>query len=147
MTTNGSQTPRILILGGGYVGLYTALQLRKSLGRHATIAIVDPRAYMTYQPFLPEAAAGSLEPRHVVAGLRSTLPGVMIIPGRSTGLDHAARRAQISPLVGPGYSVRYGHVAVALGWVARTLPRPGLAGGGLGVKEIERALDRRRRAS
>src|SRR5690625_5748251 len=100
MTTNGSQTPRILILGGGYVGLYTALQLRRSLPRGAHVAIVDPRAYMTYQPFLPEAAAGSLEPRHVVAGLRSTLPGVTIIPGRIAALDHPARRATINPLVG-----------------------------------------------
>lgn len=145
MITNGSQTPRILILGGGYVGLYTALQLRKSLGRHATIAIVDPRAYMTYQPFLPEAAAGSLEPRHVVAGLRSTLPGVMIIPGRIAGLDHAARRAQISPLVGPDYRVRYDHVVVALGSVARTLPIPGLAEEGIGFKQIEEAIDLRNR--
>src|SRR5690625_4909773 len=122
-----ARAPRILILGGGYVGLYTALQLRKSLRRRATIAIVDPRAYMTYQPFLPEAAAGSLEPRHVVAGLRSTLPGVTIIPGRVAGLEHASRKARINPLVGPEYTLRYDHVIVAIGSVARTLPIPGLA--------------------
>lgn len=145
MITHEARSPRILILGGGYVGLYTAIQLRKSLSRHATIAIVDPRAYMTYQPFLPEAASGSLEPRHVVAGLRSTLPGVTIIPGRIAGLDHAMRKATINPLVGSEYTVEYDHVVVGIGSVARTLPIPGLAEQGIGFKQVEEAIDLRNR--
>lgn len=145
MITKRQRSPRILILGGGYVGLYTALQLRKSLSKRATIAIVDPRAYMTYQPFLPEAASGSLEPRHVVAGLRSTLPGVTIIPGRIAGLDHPGRKATINPLVGEEYDISYDHVVVALGSVSRTLPIPGLAENGIGFKQIEEAIDLRNR--
>src|SRR3954462_5403336 len=55
--------PVILIVGGGYVGLYTALRLQKKLARgRAEIVVVDPQPHMTYQPFLPEAAAGSVEP-------------------------------------------------------------------------------------
>ena len=55
------KVPRIVILGGGYVGFYTALRLRRRLGgREVAIVVVDPRSYMTYQPFLPAAAAGSL---------------------------------------------------------------------------------------
>lgn len=145
MKLKTANSPRILILGGGYVGLYTALQLRRSLPRGAHVAIVDPRAYMTYQPFLPEAAAGSLEPRHVVAGLRSTLPGVTIIPGRIAALDHPARRATINPLVGEDYTLTYDHVVIALGAVARTLPIPGLAEHGIGFKQIEEAIDLRNR--
>src|SRR5690625_1809571 len=137
--------PRILILGGGYVGLHTALRLRKNLGNRATIGVVDPRAYMTYQPFLPEAAAGSVEPRHVVAGLRSTLPGVVIIPGRATGLDHHNKKVTITPLVGPAYQVEYDHVVVAFGSIPRTLPIPGLAEQGIGFKQIEEAIDLRNR--
>ncbi len=58
---------RILIVGGGYVGMYTALGLQKKLSRGAAeITVVEPQSNMTYQPFLPEAAAGSVEPRHVV---------------------------------------------------------------------------------
>lgn len=136
---------RVLVLGGGYVGLYTALQLRKELGNKISIAVVDPRAYMTYQPFLPEAASGSLEPRHVVAGLRTTLPGVIIIPGRATGLDHHRNQATITPLEGPPYAVEYDHVVIALGSVARTLPIPGLAEHGIGFKQIEEAIDLRNR--
>src|SRR5690625_2195945 len=100
---------------------------------------------MTYQPFLPEAASGSLEPRHVVAGLRTAPPGVTIIPGRIAGLDHPRRRATIAPLAGDEYSVTYDHVVVAIGSVARTLPIPGLAEEGIGFKQIEEAIDLRNR--
>ena len=65
------EPPVILVVGGGYVGLYTALRLQQKLSRgRAEIVVVDPQPHMTYQPFLPEAAAGSVEPRHVVVPLR-----------------------------------------------------------------------------
>ena len=58
----------ILIVGGGYIGMYTARRLERLLRRgEATVTVVDPRGYMTYQPFLAEAAGGSVEPRHVIA--------------------------------------------------------------------------------
>ena len=76
------QVPRILIVGGGYVGMYTALRLQKRLKWSSVrIIVVDPRSYMTYQPFLPEAAAGSLEPRHVVVPLRRVLRDCEVITG------------------------------------------------------------------
>lgn len=89
------KTPRIVILGGGYVGLYTALTLRKRLGQdRVAIVVVDPRSYMTYQPFLPEAAAGSIDPRHTVAPLRRELRGATVINGRATTISaRQARRA------------------------------------------------------
>jgi NADH dehydrogenase len=139
--TKARKVPRILVLGGGNIGLYTALTLRRRLGRReAAIVLVDPRSYMTYQPFLPEAAAGNLEPRHVVVPLRRTLRGCTIISGRVTGLDHRAHRAQITPLEGEAYDVSYDHVVVGLGAVARTLPIPGLAERGMGFKQIEEAI-------
>src|SRR5690625_123181 len=85
--------PRILVLGGGYVGLFTALQIRKRMGRReVAIVVVDPRSYMTYQPFLPEAAAGSIEPRHVVAPHRRLLRGTTVLSVRVTHLAHSERR-------------------------------------------------------
>lgn len=135
------KVPRILILGGGYVGFYTAMQLRRRLGRReVAIVVVDPRSYMTYQPFLPEAAAGSLEPRHVVAPHRRELRGCTILSGRVTGLDHGKRRAEITPTEGDAYMVSYDHVVVGLGSVARTLPIPGLEENGIGFKQIEEAI-------
>lgn len=138
---NHGRTPRILIAGGGYIGLYTALALRKQLGREdVEIAVVDPHSYMTYQPFLPEAAAGSIEPRHVVTSLRRELKGATVITGRITQIRHAERKAVITPLNGDEpYEVGYDHVVIGLGSVARTLPIPGLAEQALGFKQIEEA--------
>lgn len=53
-----TERPRILVVGGGYVGLYAARRILKKMRYgEATVTVVDPRSYMTYQPFLPEAAA------------------------------------------------------------------------------------------
>lgn len=139
--------PRIVILGGGYVGFYTALRLRKRLGRReVAIVVVDPRSYMTYQPFLPEAAAGSLEPRHVVVSHRQALRGVDVLNGRVTQVRHAERTVRIAPEVGDEYEITYDHLVVALGSVARTLPIPGLAEQGIGFKTVEEAIALRNHA-
>ncbi|MCF6507461.1 NAD(P)/FAD-dependent oxidoreductase [Blastococcus sp. MG754426] len=136
-----AQRPVILIVGGGYVGLYTALRLQKRLTRkQADIVVVDPQPHMTYQPFLPEAAAGSVEPRHVVVPLRRVLPRCRVITGAVTGLNHAQRRAQIAPMEGDAFELSYDILVMAAGSVARTLPIPGLAEHGIGFKTIGEAI-------
>ncbi|MFH5824389.1 NAD(P)/FAD-dependent oxidoreductase [Georgenia sp. AZ-5] len=144
---HGGRTPRILIVGGGYIGLYTASTLRKHLGRaDAEIAVVDPRPYMTYQPFLPEAAAGSIEPRHVVTSLRRELKGTSVLNGNVVEIRHAERKAVIKPLTDdPAYEVTYDHLVVGVGSVARALPIPGLAENAIGFKHIEEATALRNR--
>ena len=123
-----TQTPRILVLGGGYVGLYTAMRLQRKLhAGEARITVVDPRPTMTYQPFLPEAAAGSLEPRHVVVPLRRVLRKSEILTARVDQISHAERRVRVVPNEGEPYDLSYDVLVVALGSVARTLPIPGLA--------------------
>ena len=65
---------KILIVGGGYAGFYAAWQLEKrAKASEIAVTIVEPRSYMTYQPFLPEVVAGSVEARHVAVSLRTTL--------------------------------------------------------------------------
>ncbi len=135
------KSPRVLVLGGGTVGLYTARRLRKRLGRRdAAIVVVDPRSYMTYAPFLPEAAAGSIDPANVVAPHRRALKGVDVLQGKVSTIEHAARRVQIAPEEGEPYWVQYDHLVVGLGSVARTLPIPGLAEEGIGFKNVEEAI-------
>jgi NADH:ubiquinone reductase (H+-translocating) len=134
-------TPHIVILGGGYVGMYTALGLKKHLRKgEARVTVIDPRSVMTYQPFLPEAAAGSLEPRHVVVPLRRTLRGCDVITGRVASLDHARKVVTVEPSEGHTYELSYDILVVALGSVARTLPIPGLAENAVGFKQIEEAI-------
>ena len=93
---------RILIVGGGYAGFYTAWRLEKKLRPdEADVTVVDPRPYMTYQPFLPEVAAGSIEARHSAVSLRRHLRRTRVIAGRVTAIDHAHRTVSLRPAAGP----------------------------------------------
>ncbi|GAA2105094.1 NAD(P)/FAD-dependent oxidoreductase [Actinomadura alba] len=145
MATRAKDVPHILIVGGGYVGMYTALRLHKKLRSElrrgeVKITVVDPQSYMTYQPFLPEAAAGNLSPRHVVAPLRRVLPKATVLNARLTELNHAERRATVRPIVGPPRQISYDYLVMAAGSVSRTLPIPGLAEHGIGFKTIGEAI-------
>ncbi|GAA1685411.1 FAD-dependent oxidoreductase [Microcella alkalica] len=133
--------PRILIVGGGYAGFYTALKLQKWLRPgEAEVVVIDPLPYMTYQPFLPEVAAGQIEPRHAVVSLRRHLNRTRIITAKVTGIDHAARTATITPEVGDAWQLEYDHIVVTAGSVSRTFPIPGVADEAIGMKAIEEAV-------
>ncbi|MGW8380484.1 FAD-dependent oxidoreductase [Streptomyces sp. ODS28] len=153
MTKATKEPARILVVGGGYVGMYTALRLQQKLKQHlkpgaaapVEVVVVDPDPYMTYQPFLPEAAAGSISPRHVVVPLRRVLPQCRLLIGEVQALDHEKRVATVSTLAteeeGTGaIEVPYTELVLAPGSVARTLPVPGLAEHGIGFKTVEEAI-------
>ncbi|MGX5214378.1 NAD(P)/FAD-dependent oxidoreductase [Streptomyces violaceus] len=141
---------RILVVGGGYVGMYTALRLQRRLKREldrdeVEITVVTPDPYMTYQPFLPEAAAGAISPRHVVVPLRRVLDRCRVVIGEATAVDHAKRTATISTLATEeegtgGERLTYDELVLAPGSVSRTLPVPGLAEHGIGFKTVEEAI-------
>ena len=145
-TSTDRPAPRILVIGGGYVGMYTALRLLRRLrDGEATVTVVDPRSYMTYQPFLPEAAAGSIQPRHVVVPLRRVLRGAEVISGTVLPLDHPRRVAQRAAARGQAVRDRLRP--------RRHRPRldrahaadPGLADWGTGFKNVEEAIELRNR--
>src|SRR5690606_6146771 len=140
----------ILIVGGGYVGLYTALRLQRRLSRElrdgsVRITLATPESYMTYQPFLPEAAAGNLSPRHVVAPLRRVLSKVRIINGKITKVNHAAKTATFQPADGPSRDIAYDIIVMAAGSISRTLPIPGLTDIGIGFRTVGEAIGLRNR--
>jgi NADH dehydrogenase len=132
---------KILIVGAGHVGLYAALRLSRRLHRgEADVTVVDPQPHMTYQPFLPEAAAGSISPRHTVVPLRRELPRCRVLSGEVTHISHADRVATVQPIVGPPVEVAYDQVVLAPGSVSRTLPIPGLRENAVGFKTIGEAI-------
>ncbi|MEU3273551.1 NAD(P)/FAD-dependent oxidoreductase [Saccharomonospora sp. NPDC006951] len=136
-----SEPTRILILGGGYVGLYTALGLQKKLrANEASVTVVDPQPHMTYQPFLPEAAAGSIEPRHVVVPLRRALRRCHVLTARVTKIENDRKTVTVEAADGHVEQLGYDVLVVALGAVARLLPIPGLAEQGIAFKTIGEAI-------
>jgi NADH:quinone reductase (non-electrogenic) len=123
-----------LILGGGFAGSYVA----RSLGKHGA-TIVSPENYMLFTPMLPEAASGTLEPRHVVVPLRQMCRHSELLLGEAKAHDADRRRVQVQAgerLFWVGYS----NLVVALGAIVRALPIPGLAEHALGFKSLADAI-------
>jgi NADH dehydrogenase len=132
---------RILVSGGGFVGTYAALRLERLL-RHTghELVLVNPENFLQYQPFLPEAASGNIEPRHVVVPLRQVLKRTRLVVGETETVDHDARQAWVRTIGGEPLELRYDALVLAPGSVSRTLPVPGLAERAVGFKTVAEAI-------
>jgi NADH dehydrogenase len=132
---------RILVIGGGYAGFYTAWRLEKKLRRgEAEVIVVDPRPYMTYQPFLPEVVSGSVEARHAGVSLRRNLHRTKIVPGAVTAIKHADQTVTVHPSGGADFTLQYDLLVVTAGAVTRTFDVPGVAQQAIGMKHVEEAV-------
>jgi NADH dehydrogenase len=137
----------IVIAGGGFGGFYAARRLEKVLPRQsARITLITDVNFLLYTPLLPGAAAGTLEPRHVVIPIREELSCTDIRLARVTGADPAAKQVFYEREGGETESMRYDQLIVSLGSVSRVLNVPGLAEHGLGFKTISEAIAIRNRA-
>jgi NADH dehydrogenase len=130
----------VLIAGGGFAGGYVA----RLLGR-AGATIVSPENFMLYTPMLPEAASGTLEPRHVVVPLRQMCPHAELLLGWIRGVDEERGVAQVETAGAGSFELSYEQLVLALGSVARTFPVPGLAEHGVGFKDLADAIGLRNR--
>jgi len=127
----------VLVVGGGFAGAYVA----KELGRRGA-TIVSKENFMLYTPLLPEAASGTLEPRHCVVPLREMCPHAELILGGVTALDLEAKTAAVETDEGP-QTVEWSELVLALGAVPRTLPIPGLSEHALSFKTLADAINLR----
>lgn len=131
----------IVIVGGGYAGFYTAWRLEKSLrAGEVRVTVIDPRPYMTYQPFLPEVTAGSVEARHAAVSLRRHLRRTRLVAGSVVEIRNADRTVTVRPVNGPEHQLRYDILVVTAGAVTRTFPIPGLDQQAIGLKHVEEAV-------
>jgi NADH dehydrogenase len=137
---------RIAIVGGGYVGMYTALHLERLLrGTPHRVTLVNPENYMQYQPFLPEVASGLIDPRAVVVPLRHVLRHTDLIVGEATRIDHPGRVVHVRFGTGGVEEVPYDVLVLGAGSRARVLPIPGLAEHAVGFKTVAEAIYLRNR--
>jgi NADH:ubiquinone reductase (H+-translocating) len=121
-----------LILGGGFAGAWVARLLGK---RGATIVNVEN--FMLFTSMLPEAASGTVEPRHIVVPLRQMCPQAELLLGRATGREGDRVRVETDV---SDFAVRYDQLVVALGGVPATFPVPGLAERGIGFRTLADAI-------
>ena len=128
-----------LVLGGGFAGAYVA----RRLGRTGA-TIVNPTNFMLYTPLLPEAAAGSIEPRHVTVPLRSMCPHADLLLGSALSLDTERRVVEVRSEAGE-FAVAYERLVIALGAVTRLPLIPGLREHALGLKDLADAIRLRNR--
>ncbi|MDG3012308.1 FAD-dependent oxidoreductase [Rhodococcus sp. D2-41] len=120
---------RILIVGGGTVGVGTAARLQSQLnGRHARITLVNPLPHMAYRPLLPEVAAGLIDPNDLVVPLRKVLRKCEVVVGTVTRLEHATRRAWVGTPDGEVTELDYDIVVMTAGSIVREQPVTGGAG-------------------
>jgi NADH dehydrogenase len=131
----------VVIAGGGFAGAAAARELEKLMPHQsARLMLVNETNFMLYTPFLPEAAAGTLEPRHVVTPLRDMLKRTYLRLGSIVGHDPAAKTVELRAKNGDVEQFPYDQLLLALGSVSRVLPVPGLAEHAVGFKGLADAI-------
>jgi NADH:ubiquinone reductase (H+-translocating) len=131
----------VVIAGGGFGGAMAARELERIMPRQsARLTLVNDVNFLLYTPFLPEAAAGTLEPRHVVTPLREILERAYLRLGSIVGHDPGARTVELRTREGETERLPYDQLLLALGSVSRVLPVPGLSEHAIGFKTLADAI-------
>jgi NADH dehydrogenase len=134
----------IVIAGGGYVGVYCALELERLLRpEEADVTLISRDNFMLFWPLLSEVASGTIEPRHVAVPLRKVLGRSRLLTGTLTRLDARGRVATFEPQAGVQRAVAYDEVVVGLGSIARVPPIPGVRERAFEFKSITDAIELR----
>lgn len=131
----------VLIIGGGFGGATFANRLeRLTRGRPRKVVLVAPQNFLLFAPMLPEAASGTIEPRHCVIPLREMLDRTEVIIGEVTDLDPRSRTAVALDESGQRHEISFRAVLVAPGSIPQTFPIPGLLENAVGFKTLADAI-------
>jgi NADH dehydrogenase len=144
----GAETTRILILGGGFGGVYTALRLEKTLPRDGSIEVtlVNRDNFFLFTPMLHEVAASDLDLTHIVSPIRTLLKRTRLLCGSVVAIDLDARRVTVSHGESAHeHESEYDHLVLALGSTTNFYSLPGLEARALTMKSLSDAIQVRNR--
>ena len=145
---NAQGKKHIVILGGGFGGIYAALRLQNKLGRDANIEItlVNRENFFLFTPMLHEIAAGDLDPADIVSPIRSLLKRGNFLCGEVEQIDLERKIVGVSH----GYErhthpIEYDYLVLALGSVTNFFMLPGVEERSLTMKSLGDAIQLRNR--
>lgn len=139
----GSSAPRVLILGGGFGGIYTALELEKRLapGEDIEITLVNRENFFLFTPMLHEVAASDLDASNIVSPIRKLLRRVDFFEGDVTAIDLERKRATLRHgSDGHSHEVEFDRLVLGLGSVTNFFGLPGLPQRALTMKSLADAM-------
>ena len=128
---------RVVVLGGGFGGVFTAKHLRRRAGPEVDIVLISRHNFFVFQPLLPEIAGGSINPSDGVTPLRRFLPGVAFTVAEVREIDLAAKTVALT--LGRELeitTIAYDQLVIALGQVVDLSRTPGLANRALVMKDV-----------
>lgn len=136
-----TETTRILVLGGGFAGMFAARELHRRLGSRAEVELINDVNYFVFQPLLPEVAAGSISIRDAVSPLRRLLRGVRVRQALIYDVDLKRKVVVIFQGVQRRYvEISYDHLVLALGQEIDLSRIPGLSAHALTMKTLSDAM-------
>jgi NADH dehydrogenase len=139
-----TQPTRILILGGGFAGVYTGMYLEQLAARHKIpleLTIVNRENYMVFQPLLPDVISGAIETLHVVTPIRRMVRSARLVTREILAIDLEQRTATVGPGFLPEHlKLEYDHLVIGLGTILDCARVPGMSEHGLPFKHLGDAL-------
>ena len=134
--------PRVVILGGGYGGLYAALELQKAAKRgEIELSMIGWDNFFLFQPLLAEVISGSIEPLHVVNPIRRLIPSANFLQAEIEDIDVDSQKVTIRYLGHPHHHhIRYDQLVIAVGKSTDLSALPGVAEHALPVQTLGDAL-------
>ena len=140
--TKGQGPPRVVILGGGYGGVYTALALQRAARRgKIQLSLIGRNNFFLYQPMLAEVVSGSIEPPHIVNPIRRLCRFTSFHQAEIEAIDVENRQVIIRYPDNPDYrSIPYDHLVIAVGGSSDLSQIPGMAEHSFSFKTLGDAI-------
>ena len=145
---SSARPTRVVVLGGGFGGVFTAQSLERALGerRDVEVLLVSRENYFVFQPMLPEVISGTIGILDTVSPLRRLLPRTSVHVREVESIDLERRTVRLAPGLHPhAHDIAFDHLVLAPGTVTDFRGLPGLPEHALPFKNLADALELRSR--